>query len=470
MDFSSISNWGGIFLIAVLLAGMMVATMLKNNIPFLKKSLIPTSVLGGITILLISELCGLIFGENLFDMAIFGVGLNEKKEIVSKGYANLEIITYHCLALGFIGSSFKIAEKKITKERAGEVFNTGVTTVSTYLIQAVLGLTVTIIAASIVTGIFPASGVLLCLGFGQGTGQAMTWGTNYQKDFGFANGTNFGLTIAAMGFLCASIGGVIHLNILKRKGKLPLRKSRDGLNSEAVESHGEIPMQGGMDKLTVQIALIVIAYVLTYAIMFGLSALLPGMKSTIFGFNFLIGVLSATLIKTILQFLRKKKVVKKQYINNFLMTRVGNFFYDLMVVAGISAIRLDLLTDYWGVIAILSVVGLVSTYVYNRIVAKTLFKGYKEEQFLAMYGMLTGTASTGMILLREIDGDFITPVADNLVYQNFPAIVFGLPIMLLFPFAARQPLVTMFILLGFLLVMNVILFRKQIFRRRKKAK
>ena len=60
-----------------------------------------------------------------------------------------------------------------------------------------------------------------------------------------------------------------------------------------------------------------------------------------------------------------------------------------------------------------------------------LFPEYTEEQFLMMYGMLTGTASTGGILLREIDGSFRTPAADNMVYQNFPAIVFGFPLMLL---------------------------------------
>jgi len=193
------------------------------------------------------------------------------------------------------------------------------------------------------------------------------------------------------------------------------------------------------------------------------------MKSVIYGFNFILGVLAATLVKFIVNLLRKKGLMKRKYINDFLMTRISNFFYDIMVVAGIAAIRLSLLQDYWGVIAIIAVVGLVVTYAYNRFVAKKLFKGYAEEQFLAMYGMLTGTASTGIILLREIDGDFITPASDNLVYQNFPAIVFGLPIMLLLPYCAKQPLNTMLILFAFLIVMNVILFRKQIFRRRKKA-
>ena len=141
-----------------------------------------------------------------------------------------------------------------------------------------------------------------------------------------------------------------------------------------------------------------------------------------------------------------------------------------MVVTGIAAIRLDILKDYWGIILILGVVGLVSTYVYNRFVAKTLFKGYAEEQFLAMYGMLTGTASTGIILLREIDGNFETPAADNLVFQNFPAIAFGFPIMLLATFAPKQPLLTLIILTAFFLVMNVILFRKQIFGRKRLSK
>jgi ESS family glutamate:Na+ symporter len=103
-------------------------------------------------------------------------------------------------------------------------------------------------------------------------------------------------------------------------------------------------------------------------------------------------------------------------------------------------------------------------------VAKKLFARYAEQQFMAMYGMLTGTASTGMILLREVDGDFKTPVADNLVYQNLPAIVFGFPMMLLATLAPKQPILTFIILVAFFIVMNVILFRSKIFRRRRRRR
>ena len=458
--------WGGLNLIAVLLLSLVLANALKRTVKFLRVSLIPTSVLGGLMLLAIAAIYNAITGNVLFDGEFFGGdGTSEL------GFSALEIITYHTLALGFIATSLKTSDKKLTKERNIEIFNTGVTTVSTYLLQAVFGLGITIIVALIVKDFFPAAGVLLPFGYGQGTGQALNYGNIYETDYGFVGGKSFGLTIAALGFLSASIGGVIYLNIIRKKGKINPLYGEDGeMTSEEVQSENEIPMNGGIDKLTVQVALILIVYILAYLVMWGLGKLLPGMRATIYGFNFLFGVLLATLLKAILRLLQKVKIVKKQYTNNFLLDRIGNFCFDIMVVAGIAAIRLDVLKDYWGIIAILGVVGLVITYVYNRIVARTLFKDYENEQFLMMYGMWTGTASTGIILLREIDGEFKTPAADNLIYQNFPAIVFGFPLMLLATLAPQKPELTLLILFVFLLVMNVILFRSKIFKRKKADK
>lgn len=239
--------------------------------------------------------------------------------------------------------------------------------------------------------------------------------------------------------------------MLKRKGKIKLVAAKDrALRSEEIQSDDEIPMQESIDKMTIQIALIAVAYMLAYLLMWALGLLLPGLKSVIYGFNFLLGVLTATLVKLLMGWLKKKHVLKKEYTNSFLMTRASNFFFDIMVVAGIAAIRFSVLKDYWGIILIMGVVGLVITYIYNYYVAKKLFPEYAEEQFLTMYGMLTGTASTGVILLREIDGDFKTPALDNLVYQNFPAIVFGFPMMLLATLAPVRPVLTLLILVVFL--------------------
>ena len=460
-NFWDFKVWGTLNVIAVLLMSLLVANILKKSFKFLQASLIPTSVLGGGILVIIAGFYKLFTGNVMFDEAFFG----------SNGTANLELITYHTLALGFIASAFKSSKGKMTKKRTIEIFNTGVTTVSTYLLQAVLGFGISLIAALLIKDFFVAAGVLLPFGYGQGTGQALNYGTIYQNEFGFEGGKSFGLTIAALGFISASVGGVIHLNILKKRGKIKLQKTEEGgISSEQIQSENEIPMQESIDKMTVQIALILLAYLIAYLLMYILGNLLPGMKSVIYGFNFLLGVLTTTLVKAVMNFLKAKKVIKKEYTNDFLMTRASNFFYDIMVVAGIAAIRLGVLEKYWGIILIMGVVGLVSTYAYNRFVAKTLFKDYPEEQFLTMYGMLTGTASTGVILLREIDGDFKTPAADNLVYQNFPAIVFGFPIMLLATMAPVKPIFTLILLTAFFIVMNIILFRSFIFKCFKRKK
>ncbi len=456
-NFWDFKVWGAILLIAVLMGSLLIANMLKRRIPFMQKSLIPTSVLGGVILLIIAGIYRAITGDALFDAPAFG----------ASGTTTLEIFTYHCLALGFIASSLKTDGGKLNKKRSIEIFDTGVTTVSTYLLQAVFGFGITMIAALLMKDFFAAAGVLLPFGYGQGTGQALNYGGIYESQFGFVGGKSFGLTIAALGFLSASLGGVIHLNIIKKRHPDRVRLGNDRFEGE-IESENEIPMQESIDKMTVQIALIAVTYLLAYLLMYGLGLLLPGMRAVIYGFNFLLGVIMATAMKALINFMRKKNIIRRDYTNNFLLTRASNFFFDLMVVAGIAAIRLDMLEKYWGLILILGVVGLGITYAYNYFVAKKLFPEYCEEQFLMMYGMLTGTASTGIILLRELDGDFKTPAADNMVYQNFPAIVFGFPLMFLATMAPVKPMLTFVILLVFFIVMNIILFRRFIFKRKKK--
>ena len=85
--------------------------------------------------------------------------------------------------------------------------------------------------------------------------------------------------------------------------------------------------------------------------------------------------------------------------------------------------------------------------------------------------MLTGTASTGVILLREIDPNFETPASDNLIYQQLWAILFGFPMLLLLglsPKSIGMTVLTIGLLVVLFVVMNVILFRKSIFKKGKK--
>jgi len=459
-DFWDSSVWGGINLIAVLLLSLLFANLLKRKVMLLRNSLIPTSVLGGLILLLCAVVYRRATGEQLFNTAFFG----------GNGVTTLEMITYHCLAIGFIATSFKPSKERFHKKRAVEVFNTGVTTVATYLIQAIFGLGITIVfALFIAKDFFPAAGILLPFGFGQGTGQAMNYGNIFELDYGFVGGKSFGLTIAALGFLSASLGGVIYLNLMKRKGKLiPSGDEKaELLSGDDVQTADEIPMNGSVDKITVQMGFVLAAYLAAYLVIYLLGTLLPNLKSILYGFNFLFGVLIAVAINSILSVLRRKGIMKRQYVNSFLMNRISGFFFDLMIVAGIAAIQLDVLKGYWGILLTLGITGLLVTYFYVRFVCRKLFPEYPDEQFLAMYGMLTGTASTGIILLRELDRDLSNPGSENLLYQNLPAIILGFPMMIVATMAPKQPYFTLIIVILYFIALNLLLFRVQLFSRRK---
>ena len=471
MSFWESNVWSYLLILAILFASIIIAYFLKNGFKFLKKSLIPISVLGGIIVLIASSIYQLVSGNRLFDSGIFSIVGSGTSAM--KGSEFLEAVTYHCLGLGFVSMAFRRSTEKEKKGRAKDVFNTGLTTVSTYLVQGIFGLIITIAFYLILknqgTNLIPASGIILCLGFGQGTGQALNFGTQYMNDFGFAGGDHFGLAIAALGFLSAAIGGVIYLNYLRRKGKIKAIEQRDEQKVSDFVEKGEIGEADSVDKFSVQIALVVITYIAAYGLMFGLSALVPSMQATIYGFNFLLGTLMAVLVKGLLNFLRKKNIIKKELINNYLMNRIGGVAFDVMIVAGIAVIDIEMIFEYWYVLLILAVVGAFITFLYINFICKKLFKDYQYEQFLAMYGMLTGTASTGVILLREIDPNLETPASSNLVYQNFPAIVFGLPIMFIIPFAGKgltESLITLGIVFAYLVVLLLILFRNSIFKKK----
>ncbi len=467
INFWDANVWSFVITLTILLAAMMVANSLRNLIKPLRRLMIPSSVLGGFLILLADYAFKKIFGHSMFVTS------------------TLESLTYHGLGLGFVAMSLRNTEKPKDHKKHTDAFDTGLAVVSTYLFQAILGLMITITLFYLI-GSFSGSGILLPMGYGQGPGQAYNWGRTYENLYGFANGTSFGLTVAAMGFIAASVGGIVYLNVLRRRGKfageIGKNVTDEHLTAETITGNNEIPLSESMDKLTIQIALMFIAYIMAYLFMSGINAIiLTGamgdfgyntVQPLIWGFNFLFGSIFALLLKGFLKGLRKCKLVHREYTNNFMQTRVAGFMFDLMVVASIAAINLSAFQHTEFIIPLLTicVVGGVVTYLYLIPISKRVFPDYRHESFLALYGMLTGTASTGIILLREIDPKFETRASTNLVYQQPWAILFGFPMLLLLS-VAPQGISNAFLTLGVLAVlfigMNLLLFRKFIFKRKK---
>lgn len=468
VSFYDSSVWNVILLVVVLYGSLLLAQVLKSKGP-LSKSLMPNAVLGGVIILVISTICKIVTGNYLFELDYMSVS--------GKGLVNLEVITYHSLAIGFIALSLRPAENKKSSSRTWEVIDSGLLCISGYLIQAVIGLIVTIVAALIVKGVAPGSGILLCFGFGQGTGQAMTQGANFDAAAGSGETyLNLGLTLAAFGFLIASLGGVVIINFLRRKNLIKTVEKGTIIIDKAEEEklvRDELIDNEAVDRMSIQFGLIMLAYLLAFIFMKVLGSVAGGMIGTVYGFNFLFGVLGALIIKKVLAVLVDKGIMKRQYNNSFLLNRISGFAFDLMIVSGIAAIQIHLLTGYVLIIALLVTLGTVATFAYVMFVCKKKFSDYAYEQFMAFFGMLTGTASTGMILLRSVDPGLETKASENLVLENLPAIILALPLLVIVSMLYSSYETVMSVpnavaLLGIVivygLILNVVLFRNYLKR------
>lgn len=442
MDFSAANTglWNFMIQIGVLAGIMLLANILCRKIKFIRNAMIPTAVLGGFIALFLRE-----------------------ADILPMDLNFLEMVTYHTIGIGFIALSLRIPEKYDEREKnnlAG--LKSGALIVSTYLIQGIIGLLISIgLAYTVMPDFFKAAGILLPMGYGQGPGQANNVGSTYEQ-LGFEGGQSFGLSIAAAGFICACVVGIFYINVINRQIK---KKSKDAayvsgsLTVEDFQSENEIPISESVDRLSVQFALILIIYLATYLLSLGatslLNALAPGLAKTlspiIWGFNFIIGSVLAICCRLGFKVLTKAKIMTRQYPNNYLLSRISGLSFDFMTISGIASIEFKKLEGLWIPFILMAVIGGIVTYFYLKWMCKKIYPDYEHEGTVSMYGMLTGTISSGVVLLREIDPSFKTPAANNLLLGSSFAIVLGAPILIFVGLAPESDLM-LFVTLGLLFV------------------
>ena len=447
--------WSFMVQLGLLLLFLLGGNILRRTIPLFRKCLVPSALLGG-GLLLVTDLLLKPWGFELVDNRV------------------MQVITYHCLALGFAAMGLK-TEKTTMKTNKSQILEFGALQGGTYMLQAFVGLAITIVLFLLTRNsekvISYVSGLILPLGFGQGPGNALTWDVNFTNmpAAQFSGNGSFGLSLASIGFVVASVFGVLHINLCRRKGALKIREGVSTVDMETYIGENEIPDSESVDKFTIQMGFVAVTYAIAFGIMCLLGALSDFTNSIAWGFNFLWAALGAMLVKFVVKLLRKKDFMHRVYINNYQMDRISGFAFDLMIVAGVAAIEINDIKNYILPIVVLSLVGTIVTYFYIRRVSKACFKGFDHEFFLMSFGTMTGTASNGMILMKEIDPALKTPTASLYILSTFPAMVMVAPLLFLLSFAASS-LTNACIACGIFLLLwlaySTYLFRRKIFKKK----
>ena len=456
MDYSVANTqlWNGIVQIIIIATTILIANCLRRKIGFIRQLMIPTAVLGGF-LLLAAKLTGIVKLDLTF----------------------LELITYHCIAIGFIALSLRIPEKIEQKKGDHVGLKSGAMIVGSYMIQGVTGLLISLtLAFTVMPDLFKACGVLLPMGYGQGPGQANNIGASYEV-MGFAGGRAFGLAIAAAGYISACVVGVFYMSWLVKKGKLVRTQHEEisgSVTIDTFQSENEVPIAESLDRLSIQTALVLVVYgatfVITRELTDFLSANAPGLanmlNSLLWGFNFMIGSGLAIALREILKKLQATKIVTRQYQNNYLLSRISGLAFDIMIVAGIASIEIDNLSGLWIPFILMAVAGAIVTLFHLKFVCKKVYGDYYYEGLLSMYGMMTGTISSGVLLLREIDPQLETPASNNLIIGSSFAILLAVPLLVLVSLAPKSTMMTIITL--FLLLIYYFILLAIVCKRKKK--
>jgi ESS family glutamate:Na+ symporter len=214
---------------------------------------------------------------------------------------------------------------------------------------------------------------------------------------------------------------------------------------------------GKLEPLTAQVVAVALVYLMTWMFLDSVVPLLPEQhQPTVWSFHFLIATGFALLVRPV-----AIRIPRGNPLDDDLLSRMSSVIVDVATCAAMAAVSIAVLgANLWPVLLISTVGGAVTLLVCVWM-ARRAFPTRPFEHAIITYGTLTGTATTGLALLRMLDPQFEGPVARNYVLAVTPAAVLGLPLLLVIQMPVRNfpddyP-GKVFVLLGILLVYAVAL-------------
>jgi len=395
---------------------LVLGTIARRYIKFFQKYLVPNNIIGGFLGLLLSQqVLGLIY-------------LDENR---------LGQYVYHLLALTFIVIGLGKSKTKFGKGPVSKCF----TELTCYIVQGAIGLLVVLALIYTVSPDLPAAmGLLVPLGFGMGPGIAYTMGHSWEK-FGFEGGGMIGLTFAAIGFLIAYFAGVAIVNRGIKNRETTLIKGIESINNDirtGVVKENKPEVAGwltlspeAIEPMAFQLGLISIVYAMTYGVIYFVTKLMAtyGLKDfvdTIWSFHFVIALLIALLVRKVLDLTDKSYV-----IDSGLMNRISGVAVDFLVTGSIVAINIVIVGKYWLPITLISILAGIATYFVIKYTSRRAFDDFHFERMVGIFGEMTGTINSGLVLIRITDPEFQTPSAEDLALGGGLALFLGFPLLIL---------------------------------------
>lgn len=268
----------------------------------------------------------------------------------------------------------------------------------------------------------PGLGGLLALGFEQGPGQALAMGAAWEAR-GLTEGAQLGLIMAAAGYAWSIVAGLPLVLWGRRRGLAEAHEPREP-EVPSTEHQGAEEGAGGLEALTLQLALIGGLLLLTWLLCRGLYAV-TGMPE-VWGFHFILGAGLAMGARPLLA-----RLPGGGPVDGPSLRRIAGLAVDLMTAASLIAIQVSILRDNLLAIALITTLGGVGTLLACLWLASRAFPRAAFEHAVVWFGMSTGTLAMGLALLRVLDPRMRSPAPLAAVLGSAGATPFSVPPLLL---------------------------------------
>lgn len=389
---------------------MVLGVMLRAKVPFFRKLLLPASVIGGVL--------GALFMNAVPALTGFDPGVD------SSAFTKLVSVMF---TFSFIAIGLTDHEKRTTEDRAGAenggvvrgAFAMGTIWNILYLLTPVIGYLVILLVGR---GFDMAAvyGLLIPYGFCQGPGQAATYGTIFEEQYGVENAAQVAITFAIVGFLSAFAVGVpiaragIRRRIARHADRMAPAVERGyyGKQEQKSTTEKETMHAGNLETLAFHLALMGICYLLALGIA-RLFALIPVVGASFSGMMFFNGMLAAYLVRFVM-----KKLGISYLKSDPLLSRITGCLSDYLVVCAFMSVQLTVVGKWLVPILVESGVVTVLTLFFCLYFGTRIGGDNDFERVLGLYGTSTGTVPSGIALVRIVDPRLQTTTNEELGLMN----------------------------------------------------
>ena len=441
-------GWTGLFLL--------IGTIIRAKVKFFQTFLFPASLIGG------------IIGFFVLNAGWLGIPSSTGWKTITP--VTFSTITFHLFAFGFVGIGLLQAKSGTS----GKVVARGALWIALifgllFSVQAMVGKGTFDVWKLLFGGdFFTGNGYLLGAGFTQGPGQTQAYASIWETTYKINNSLNVGLAFAAVGFLVAGLVGVplAFYGIKKgwvsiEGGKLPqcfLRGLMDKGDNPTCARSTTHP--ANIDSVAFHLAIMATLYALAYAFgVWWLCTMPKGINGLGIGMIFAWGMFFAMIARKLMA-----KFDLIHLLDGETTRRLTGATVDFMSCAVFMGIQVRQLQEVAMPFLIAVVLGTIATlFICLWFGRRSPEHGF--ERGLTLFGYCTGTAASGLLLLRIVDPEFDTPVAVEVGLMNVFATILFKPISWSMPFVPVEGFPMLWIFVAVTVVTPIVMYFLKMIRK-----